>query len=86
VELLLAESKTVPFSSGLWTGQQWDWPNVWAPNVHLLHEVAGALAPEIASRWVTNVMCGWDNYAMFLEKYDGTRFGRAGGGGEYLVQ
>ncbi len=72
------------------SGQQWDLPNGWAP----LHWVAvdglrryghGALARDIATRWVRTVDRVYRETGKLLEKYDVTT-PQAGGGGEYPTQ
>ncbi|XP_035713254.1 trehalase isoform X1 [Folsomia candida] len=75
-------------------GEQWDFPNGWAPLQHLIVDAldntgnleAKALAFEIAEKWIAT------NYAAFkqgkdrmFEKYDVTVVGLPGGGGEYDV-
>ncbi|KAI4343142.1 hypothetical protein MLD38_027678 [Melastoma candidum] len=76
------------------SGQQWDFPNGWAPLQHMIVEglvksgleEARALAEDISSRWIKT------NYAVFKrtgemhEKYDVTNPGEFGGGGEYVPQ
>jgi len=75
------------------TGEQWDFPNGWAPLqsfvvnalVRSNDEEANALAFEIAERWVlTNYVAFYQATpnAMF-EKYDVSVVGLPGGGGEY---
>ena len=78
------------------SGQQWDFPNGWAPLQHLVvvglekTGVARArqLAFDLAQKWIVN---NFDVYretrpsAMF-EKYDVTVDTLPGGGGEYDVQ
>ncbi|XP_046649837.1 trehalase-like [Daphnia pulicaria] len=78
------------------SGQQWDYPNGWAPLQHLMvyglensaDPRAKALAFDIARKWLDN------NFAAYIqsvpnsmfEKYDVTSIGLPGGGGEYDVQ
>lgn len=74
------------------TGQQWDFPNGWAPLQHMIIEglhtqtrskAAKTLAEEMAVRWLRT------NYATFVatgamqEKFDVRECGTIGGGGEY---
>jgi alpha,alpha-trehalase len=73
------------------TGQQWDAPNGWAPLQWLA--VAGArryndarLAETIACRWMFNVNGVYQQTGKLVEKYDVTRLGVKGGGGEYPTQ
>ncbi|CAL8082201.1 unnamed protein product [Orchesella dallaii] len=84
----------VPTSS-FQSGEQWDYPNGWAPLQHVIvdaldktgDEEAKSLAFELADKWIRN------NYKAFLqsspnhmfEKYDVTTEGLPGGGGEYDV-
>jgi alpha,alpha-trehalase len=64
------------------TGEQWDWPNVWAPMQHMMivgldnldDERTKKLAYSWAERWVqTNYYAFRDTGAMF-EKVDNFRF------------
>jgi len=75
------------------TGEQWDYPNGWAPLQSFVvnalikanDEEANALAFELAKRWVlTNYIAFYQATpnAMF-EKYDVSVVGLPGGGGEY---
>jgi alpha,alpha-trehalase len=72
------------------TGEQWDWPNGWAP----LQWIAFAglrryghrrLANTIAARWVRTVDDEFQRSGWIHEKYD-VEHGRGGGGGEYVPQ
>ncbi|MDP1026996.1 alpha,alpha-trehalase TreF [Sphingomonas sp. KR1UV-12] len=72
------------------TGEQWDWPNGWAP----LQWIAFAglrryghrrLAHAIAARWVGTVDAEFRRSGWIHEKYDVER-GTGGGGGEYVPQ
>ncbi|XP_068236189.1 trehalase-like [Palaemon carinicauda] len=80
------------------SGQQWDFPNAWAPLQHIvilglynarpIHHEAEVLSFSLAEKWIRN---NWLAYtqstpnAMF-EKYSVERLGLPGGGGEYDVQ
>ncbi|CAJ0926396.1 unnamed protein product, partial [Mesorhabditis belari] len=90
----------VPSTLKVSSTQQWDFPNVWAPNVHLFVECllnSGDLwlvkqARDLAKRFVITVKNGLVNpkanvTATIWEKYD-ARFsdGTRGEGGEYYVQ
>jgi alpha,alpha-trehalase len=73
------------------TGQQWDAPNGWAPLQWIA--VAGLrrygdapLAQTIACRWIANVEAVYLESGKLVEKYDVTRLGLKGGGGEYPLQ
>jgi alpha,alpha-trehalase len=72
------------------TGEQWDWPNGWAPLQWIA--VAGleryghsALARDIASRWVDTVSTTFARTGLLFEKYD-VEASIVGGGGEYQPQ
>ena len=80
-------------TSMITSGQQWDFPNAWAPTTWILIEglrLNGEpeLARQIAEKWIRR------NYGMWLnsggrmyEKYDvATGCFKSGGGGEYEVQ
>lgn len=87
----------IPISES-YTGQQWDFPNVWAPTqflavkLHLrLHKETSderhfKTAVEIAQKWVTTTYCGHRHYGYVFEKYNAKVVGQPGGGGEYIVQ
>ncbi|KAJ7285402.1 hypothetical protein O6H91_Y335800 [Diphasiastrum complanatum] len=76
------------------TGQQWDFPNAWAPLQHMIIEGldwtnskdAQIIAEVIARRWI------WTNYNSFnatgemQEKLDAQICGKVGYGGEYKPQ
>jgi alpha,alpha-trehalase len=73
------------------TGQQWDSPNGWAPLQWIA--VAGArryeqskLAEVVACRWMFNVNSVYQQTGKLVEKYNVTRLGVKGGGGEYPTQ
>jgi alpha,alpha-trehalase len=73
------------------TGQQWDSPNGWAPLQWiaiegLRHYEQTALAESIACRWMVNVNRVYRQSGKLVEKYDVTRLGVKGGGGEYPLQ
>lgn len=72
------------------TGEQWDWPNGWAPLQWM--GFAGldryghrGLAIEIAERWSNMVRADFDRTGWLHEKYDVERRAE-GGGGEYVPQ
>jgi len=80
-------------TSMLQTGQQWDFPNGWAPLNHLVVEAlentgeptAQNLAFNLAQKWIqSNHLAYLQTEAMF-EKYDVSIVGSAGSGGEYEV-
>ena len=52
-----------PVSSFLRTGEQWDSPNVWAPNNWIIHEMTPAAeARKHATEWVSTTYCGYVNH------------------------
>jgi alpha,alpha-trehalase len=72
------------------SGQQWDAPNGWAPNVWVavrgLNRYGEAdLARAIAERWLATVNRTFADSGMLVEKYDIEEV-RPGGGGEYPLQ
>ncbi|CAG0914191.1 unnamed protein product [Notodromas monacha] len=76
------------------TGEQWDFPNAWAPLVHSLiisldsidHPSTKQEAYNVAEKWIhTNYVAYKTHNAMF-EKYNVTELGAIGAGGEYGVQ
>lgn len=76
-----------PVSSKIPNGQQWDSPNVWAPNNWILHEILPhQKAFEFASQWVSTVYCSWKKEGNIYEKYRNDKLGVRGQGGEYQVQ
>nr|XP_004503576.2 probable trehalase isoform X1 [Cicer arietinum] len=76
------------------SGQQWDFPNGWAPLQHMLVEgllksgleEARSLAEEIAIRWITTNYVVYKKTNVMHEKYDVEHCGEFGGGGEYVPQ
>jgi len=76
------------------SGQQWDFPNAWPPLQQMLvegldqcgAEGAAELAAELAARWLRSNLEGWAARGAMHEKYDATRPGCCGGGGEYTAQ
>ena len=73
------------------TGQQWDWPNGWAPIQWIAVEGLTAyghkpLAEAIACRWMVNVSSVYRSTGKLVEKYDVIATNQAGGGGEYPTQ
>ena len=47
---------------------------------------AAELAKELANRWLQSNLKGWIKDGVMHEKYDATRPGERGGGGEYVPQ
>ena len=75
----------------LMTGQQWDWPNGWAPLQWIAVEGLtnygqNQLAETIACRWMVNVSRVYRLTGKLVEKYDVIATDQAGGGGEYPTQ
>jgi alpha,alpha-trehalase len=78
--------------------QQWDFPNAWAPLQQFVIDgldslnlpEATQMADQLANVWFTTNYCAWlqslPDGGLFFEKYDVTKVGSAGGGGEYKVQ
>ncbi|HYJ64368.1 MAG TPA: trehalase family glycosidase, partial [Parafilimonas sp.] len=73
------------------TGQQWDWPNGWAPlqwiTIKALDEYGEInLAHEIAKRWAQLNIKVYKNTGKLMEKYDVVDTQQLAGGGEYPSQ
>ncbi|CAA6656334.1 unnamed protein product [Spirodela intermedia] len=76
------------------SGQQWDFPNGWAPLQHLIVEglarsglkEAQDLAEDIATRWIRTNIVSYRESGVMHEKYDVRACGEFGGGGEYTPQ
>ncbi|ESW32195.1 hypothetical protein PHAVU_002G301500 [Phaseolus vulgaris] len=76
------------------SGQQWDFPNGWAPLQHMLVEgllksglqEARSLAEEIAIGWVTTNYIVYKKTGSMHEKFNVEHCGEFGGGGEYVPQ
>lgn len=76
------------------SGQQWDFPNGWAPLQHMIVEglarsgskEARSLAEDIAVRWIRTNYAAYKKTGTMYEKYDVEECGKAGGGGEYVAQ
>ncbi|MFA9371471.1 MAG: trehalase family glycosidase [Labilibaculum antarcticum] len=73
------------------SGQQWDYPNGWAPLQWIGYKASknykfDKLAEKIATRWI-NVNCKvFFETGKMMEKYDVVNLDRLGGGGEYESQ
>ena len=50
------------------------------------YDVTPPQAAELATRWLRSNMLGWNQSHAMHEKYDATRPGQRGGGGEYTPQ
>lgn len=73
------------------TGQQWDWPNGWAPLqwvaiVGLRRYGFDTLADSIKYRWLATGEALFTNEGKFVEKYNVVDPTARGGGGEYVLQ
>jgi len=76
------------------TGQQWDYPNAWAPLVDMIIEgldatdtqEGKALAKDIAKKWLRTNFAAFAKIGKMIEKYDAEGCGLIGGGGEYSPQ
>ncbi|GLT44799.1 hypothetical protein SLA2020_186760 [Shorea laevis] len=76
------------------SGQQWDFPNGWAPLQHMIVEglarseliEARSMAKEIAERWIRTNYVAYKKTGAMHEKYDVEKCGETGGGGEYVAQ
>lgn len=72
-------------------GQQWDWPNGWAPLQWVAIEGLRnyghhELADRIKIRWLRACEKVYDRHGKMIEKYNVLRAGDLGGGGEYQLQ
>ncbi|GAB2300252.1 hypothetical protein Dimus_034288 [Dionaea muscipula] len=76
------------------SGQQWDFPNGWAPVQHMIiegmartrSERARSMAEDIAVRWLRTNYASYKETGVMHEKYDVQQCGKYGGGGEYTPQ
>lgn len=73
------------------TGQQWDWPNGWAPLqwttiIGLRRYGYHELADAIKFRWLATNEALFSNEKKFVEKYNVVDPTERGGGGEYQLQ
>lgn len=81
-------------TSVLYTGEQWDYPNAWAPLQSILigglrasgNKDAQKLAREQARIWIRANYIGFNKWKKMFEKYSVTQPGHEGSGGEYIVQ
>ncbi|CAK9092046.1 unnamed protein product [Durusdinium trenchii] len=73
---------------------QWDAPNAWPPLQHMLIEglerlgsvAAKDLAQEMTERWLQSCQMAWEKSGFMYEKYNASKPGEGGGGGEYEPQ
>ncbi|XP_068655699.1 probable trehalase [Aristolochia californica] len=76
------------------SGQQWDFPNGWAPLQHMIVEglarsglrEARLLAEDIATKWIKTNYATYKKTGDMHEKFDVQGCGQFGGGGEYVPQ
>uniref|UniRef100_A0A803L586 Trehalase n=1 Tax=Chenopodium quinoa TaxID=63459 RepID=A0A803L586_CHEQI len=76
------------------SGQQWDYPNGWAPMQHIIIEAlaksgskeAYLMAEDIAIRWIRTNYASYKTTGEMHEKYNVDKCGDIGGGGEYIAQ
>ncbi|XP_059662182.1 probable trehalase [Cornus florida] len=76
------------------SGQQWDFPNGWAPLQHMIVEglvrsgskEARSFGEDIAIRWTRTNYVAYKKTGTMHEKYDVKKCGEFGGGGEYVPQ
>ncbi|XP_044477018.1 probable trehalase isoform X1 [Mangifera indica] len=76
------------------SGNQWDFPNGWAPLQHMIieglssseSEEARSLAKDIAVRWIRTNYVAYQKTGAMHEKYNVEKCGDFGGGGEYIPQ
>jgi alpha,alpha-trehalase len=73
------------------SGQQWDYPNAWAPLQWIGYKSMknyqfDGLANEIAKRWTNLNIKVYFETGKMMEKYDVVDVNRLGGGGEYKAQ
>lgn len=72
------------------SGEQWDYPNLWAPNQHsliyLLIDYDYDFALKLAKDFFHTVYHGWKKTGLIYEKYNAKEAGGRGFGGEYEIQ
>uniref|UniRef100_A0A0A9X6L3 Trehalase n=1 Tax=Lygus hesperus TaxID=30085 RepID=A0A0A9X6L3_LYGHE len=76
------------------SGEQWDYPNAWAPNQAIIIQglqrlgtrEAEEMAAQLASKWVYTNYRGFEETGKMFEKYNSELVGSGGGGGEYAPQ
>lgn len=92
---LLGEAGAMTTTTQPASGQQWDAPNAWPPLQSMLIQGLSrlpassggpALAEDLAQRWISTCFTAWRRSGFMYEKYDATRLGAGGGGGEYEPQ
>ncbi|WP_333852241.1 trehalase family glycosidase [Epilithonimonas sp.] len=73
------------------TGEQWDFPNAWAPNQWIGYTAMKKygfddVADEIKTNWSKNVERVYNNVGKLMEKYNAVDVKTIAGGGEYPNQ
>uniref|UniRef100_A0A8C5MGZ7 Trehalase n=1 Tax=Leptobrachium leishanense TaxID=445787 RepID=A0A8C5MGZ7_9ANUR len=95
----LENNKALTYKNGLPTslknsGEQWDFPNAWAPLQHMVidglqkcgSDKASKIAFSLAQKWVTTNYKVYKEHNAMFEKYNVEHDNIPGGGGEYVVQ
>ncbi|XP_059563721.1 trehalase isoform X1 [Myotis daubentonii] len=95
----LEDSQVLTYQHGVPTslrksGQQWDYPNAWAPLQDLvIRGLARSPSPrtqevafQLAQNWIQTNFRVYSQTSAMYEKYDISSGGQPGGGGEYEVQ
>ncbi|CAF0707031.1 unnamed protein product [Brachionus calyciflorus] len=85
----IEEYNGLPYSF-VYSNEQWDFPNVWAPYqlslTEFLHKHDKKLSLQLASKFFNSLFTGWKMNNTFFEKYNALNSGKRGAGGEYEVQ
>ena len=73
------------------TGEQWDYPNAWAPYQWIAYKAAQEynekeISKAIINNWCSNVERVYQNTGKLMEKYNAVDINIAAGGGEYPNQ
>eukprot|EP00834_Sanchytrium_tribonematis_P001191 NODE_27_length_39007_cov_1.590650.p6 type:complete len:560 gc:universal NODE_27_length_39007_cov_1.590650:6147-7826(+) len=88
LEVFTTYQNGIPVSTQF-TGQQWDFPNVWAPLQYWVVEGISkfntTLAKKLAHKYIGNIYCIWKKTGQIFEKYNCCK-NEKGRGGEYEVQ
>ncbi|XP_014246527.1 trehalase-like [Cimex lectularius] len=81
-------------TSLVYSNEQWDYPNAWAPLQAFLIQglertdtaLGSTVASHFANVWLQSNYKGFIDERKMFEKYDATSFGKSGTGGEYEGQ
>lgn len=78
-------------ASDKYSGEQWDFPNVWAPYLESLENYLfnigePILSKHIANTFFNNALLAFKEKGVFYEKYTAENPGTTGEGGEYIPQ